>query len=158
MGTEPKPQSKAEIDSNFEGQIKKLRERAKDEADAKLGGDNAQWNIPELGDWDGDLFAVEEISDAFKREEANEKFEEATKDSSSPGVAGDLGVTTLQVDYLACMDRAFRARHTMRRPRTMAHMTGRRKGHGNERGTLTQTALEFARNLLKQAQASGGGS
>jgi hypothetical protein len=158
MGSEPTPESKAEVDPVFEDQIKKLRERAKDEAEARTGGDSTQWNMPDLQDWDGDLFAIEEISDAFKREDANDKFEEAVKDATNPGVAADLGALTLQVDYLGCMERAFRARHASRRPRTMAHMTGRRKGHGDERGTLTQMDLEFVRNLVKQAKASEGGS
>ena len=116
--------------------------------------------MPELstddGSWLGDLFDIEGMSDPFNRDEANEMFVEATKDGENSGVTGDLGSTTLQVDYLACMERAFRSRHTMRRPRTMAHMTGRRKGHGNERGVLTQMNLEFVRNMIKQSRSEGG--
>ena len=156
MPETPSAQSKAEVDPNFEGQIRRLRDRAKEEGQARENNTQTQWLMPEKKDWDGDLFPIEGLSEPFIRDEANDKFEEATKDADSSGVVGDLIVTTLQVDYLACMERAFRCRHTMRRPRAMAHMTGRRKGHGEEKGTLTQAHLEYIRNLIKRSQVGGG--
>jgi hypothetical protein len=147
-----------EVDPNVEGQIRQLRERAKEEAEARKGGTQTQWLMPTLeGEWDGDLFDIEGISESFNRDGANDKFEEATKDAEDSGVVGDLVSATLQVDFMACMERAFRQRHTMRRPRTFAHMAARRQGHGNERGTLTQTNLEFIRNIIKQSQAQSSG-
>jgi hypothetical protein len=158
----PSAKSKAEVDPNFEEQIRRIRDRAKEEGEARENNEQTQWLMPNKQpggvdiEWSGDLFDCEDLSTPFLRDGANDKFEEATKDAEDSGVTGDLIITTLQVDYLACMERAFRCRHTMRRPRAMAHMTGRRKGHGDEKGTLTQVNLEYIRNLLKRAQAGGG--
>lgn len=162
MPETPSANSKAKVDANFEEQIRQFRKRAKEEAQARENNTQTQWLMPkkkpggEGDEWDGDLFPIEGLSKPFVRDEANDKFEEATKSADDSGVVGDLIVTTLQVDYLACAERAFRCRHTMRRPRAMAHMTGRRKGHGTEKGTLTQVYLEYIRNLLKRSQAGGG--
>ena len=159
MGKKPSATSKAQIDPNFEKQIRRLRERAKEEAEAREGGNQTQWLMPELeGEWEGDLFDIEGISESFARDSANDDFEDAVKDAEDSGVVGDLIACTLRVDYMAAMERAFRSRHTMRRPRAFAHMTGRKKGHGNDRGVLTQTTLEFVRNTIKQSQATAQAS
>jgi hypothetical protein len=158
------PTVKSKVDQNFETQIRQLRTRAEKQCEAYEKTGQTQWTMPEKqppGDdaeeWDGDLFGIEGLSKPFIRTEANDDFEEAVKDADAPGVAGDLIITTLQADYMATMERAFRSRHTMRRPRTMAHMTARLKGHGSERGTLTQAHLEYVRNLIERAKAESGG-
>lgn len=156
MAKTPSATSKVQVDPNFEGQIRQLRQRAKEESEALRNGGQTQWLMPDSDQWAGDLFDIEALSEPFVREQANDQFEEATKDPTDSGVVGDLITTTLQVDYLACMERAFRARHTMRRPRTFAHAASRKRGHGDERGTLTQANLEYIRNTIALSQANGG--
>ncbi len=157
MASNPINQSaKADVDENFEKQIKQLQKLADEEYTARTTGDRQKWMRPD--EWEGDLFDIEGISESFARDSANDDFEDAVKDAEDSGVVGDLIACTLRVDYMAAMERAFRSRHTMRRPRAFAHMTGRKKGHGNDRGVLTQTTLEFVRNTIKQSQATAQAS
>ena len=142
----------SETDPVFENQIKKLRARAKDEGEALPNTEQSSWMTPELGDYDGDPFNVEGIADAFNRDKANEQFKEAVTDAESPGVTGDLVITTLEVSYLEIMERAYRCRHTMRRPRAVLQACARKRGHGNDRGALTQT-LAYVRNLMAEAKS-----
>jgi hypothetical protein len=150
MPEDTNAKAKAKVDNEtFEPQIRELRKRAEAEAAAREENKQTQWLMPEKKDWDGDLFGIENLSEPFDRTAINEQFREATKDGEAPGVSGDLIVTTLQVDYLACMERAFRMRHTMRRPRAMAHMTARRKGDGTEFGVLAQCNLAVVTDFEK---------
>ena len=76
-------------------------------------------------------------------------------DVKNPGTSGDLAVTTVQIDLLAAMERAWRMRHTMRRPRTFCHAMGRKNGHGDDSGPLVQCQLEYVRGLTKQSKGTG---
>jgi len=148
--------SKVEVNDAFEKQIRELREAQDANSRAVAEGLQSVWIKPDLEGgptpWNGDLFILENLSLPFSREELNEAFEEVLKDADSPGVSGDLIAATLQADYLGTMERAYRARHTMRRPRAMAHAAGRFYGHGGEKGVLTQTALEFVRGIVNQTK------
>jgi hypothetical protein len=66
-----------------------------------------------------------------------------------PGAAGDLPMAALQVDYLSCAERAFRARHTTSFPRGVAHHALRRKGQGDSGGPLKYGVLDYLRDLKK---------
>ena len=146
--------AKADVDPNFTAQIVALRTQADAEQKARIKGNQVAWMVPDKGEWSGDLFDREGMARAFQRDKANEDFVAATSDPLKPGVTGDMIVTTLMIDYLACMGRAYHARHTMRRPRAMAHAMGRKKGHGDNNGTLTQTALEYVRSTIQQMKGS----
>ena len=76
-----------------------------------------------------------------------------TLKAKCPGAAGDLPMAALQVDYLACAERAFRARHTTSFPRGVAHHALRRKGQGDSGGPLKYGVLDYLRDLKK---VSGG--
>lgn len=146
--------SKSDVDPNFTDQIVTLRTQADAEQKARIKGNQTAWMVPKKGEWSGDLFDREGMAKAFQRDKANADFVAATSDPEAPGMTGDMIVTTLMIDYLACMGRAFCARHTMRRPRAMAHAMGRKKGHGSNRGTLTQAALEYIRGTIQQMKGS----
>jgi len=143
----------SETDPVFEDQIKELRTQAKAEGEALPNTGQRTWMMPKAFDWEGDLFDVESIGEMFKREKANEQFKEAVTDGESPGVTGDLIITTMQVAYLQTMERAFRCRHLMRRPRTVIQAASRKRGHGNDQGALSQT-LAYVRNLMAEAKST----
>ena len=151
-------QSKVEVSDTFEMQNRSLVAGNKSNADAARNGTQSSWMLPDAEggeeDWEGDLFALDDLGVPFSRETIAEEFRQTVESSDNPGVSGDLVAATLQSDYLGAMERAFRARHTMRRPRAMAHAAGRMNGHGSDRGTLTQTALEFVRGVVKEAKSS----
>jgi hypothetical protein len=155
MAKKVNAKAKADIDPNFRKQIVALRTQAAAEKEARLAGQQTAWMVPDKGEWNGDLFDREGMAKAFQRDKANEHFVEATKEGESPGVTGDLITTTLQIDYLAVMGRAFCTRHTSRRPRAMAHAMGRKGGHGNNNGTLTQAVLDYIRLTIQQSKDGG---
>ena len=159
-------ESKADIDPRFERSLRKLRDAAKREHDARTAGaQSPQWTMPLLQDeepdedatgWDGNLFDLAGAARAFDRTAVNAQFVSAVADVAAPGVSGDLVVTTLQIDYMAAMQRAFVARHTMRRPRTMLHAMGRRGGHGNDAGVFIGGVLESLRGIVAESKQSAG--
>lgn len=100
--------------------------------------------------WDGDLFNLEGISQAFSRDELDEDFLKVI-DPANPGVIGDLVSISLQGDWLATMERAFRARHQTP-VRAWMHAAGRRKGHGHNAGVINQGLLRYVENLLQAAK------
>lgn len=148
-----KAQAKADVDPNFETQVKELQSQNKDLVDPALTGGQTKWLMPRDADWSGDLFDWDGMHKPFNRDASNQAFRDAIKDAKSPGTTGDLVVTTTQIDILAIMERAFRSRHTMSRPRAFAHAMGRRKGHGSDKGPLVQCQLEFVRGLVKESRS-----
>lgn len=151
MLTIPKPQSKADLDPNFEKRFRDLKTHAAAAAVAGGTGGQVLWFRP--AGWNGDPADIEGLSVPFSREKANEAAVAAVKDVSAPGTTADTAVTTLMIDTLACMERAFRVRHTLRRPRAMAQAIGRQRGHGSDTGPLVQCGIEFARGIVNQGKS-----
>jgi len=150
---DPKPQSKGGVDPNFEAQVRNSRKVHEDiwKGFSKL--DEWPWLIPAKNDWKGDVRDNPGLKEPFKRDKANQDYVDAIKDPKSPGVEGDLQRSAIQVDYLAQMERAFRARHLSTRPRMLSLAMGRIKAHGHQKGAIIQLALEFIREVDKQAKS-----
>lgn len=146
----PTPQSKADIDPNFERQLRKRKQDAKAEYDGVSAGDRAKWDRP-VG-WSGDVFDYAGMHQAHNRDKANQGLVDAVKDASAPGTTGDVVVCSVMINRLATMERAFKVRHTLRRIRATAHTLGRKLGHGNDTGPYIQLGVEYARELLRQAK------
>lgn len=144
------PQSKANVDPNFEKRIRDAKTHAAAEAESRDKGQQTKWFRPQ--GWDGDVFDVDAVAEPYSRAAANQSFLEAVKDPEKPGTTGDVTATLTMIGTLAGMERASRLR-SMRRPRAMAHMIGRKAGHGDDRGPLVQCNLEYVRNMLKQGKA-----
>jgi hypothetical protein len=147
--TTAQPSKKSDVDPNFEKQLNELQQDARVEGQNRIKNDQVKWMAPL--NWAGDPFDYDKIAEAFNRNKANEQYEEAVKDPQSPGNAGDLVATTTQIDFLGTMERAFRARYTHSFSRSVALAAGRRKGHGADKGTFKQSALQYVRGILKQA-------
>lgn len=144
------PVSKADMDPNFEKRLRDMKEAAKKEYNQRKKGQQVKWLRPE--NWAGDVTDPETFKEPFERTKANDDFEAAIKDAKSPGTVGDLIATTTMIDYLSVMERAFRSRHLLQRPRAMAHALGRKKGHGAQTGPFIQ-GIEYLRTILKQAKS-----
>ena len=155
------PQKKSDIDPNFQRQITSQQSQGLAEGKNRVQDVQCQWNMPDLtgqdesdaAQWDGNLFdsGYTTLGQPFNRDVANQNYEDATSDPENPGMAGDLVVTTTQIDLMSTMERAFRARHCSRFPRMVAHSLGTRKyGHGSETGTFTQSMLNYVQSLLNQ--------
>ena len=142
--------SKGQIDSIFEQQVKQSQRDASDEYDARSNGDQPMWQRPAI--WNGQVFDFDGYSDAFDRSTAHQIFTDAVADPDQPRTTGDLLASITQVDYLAVQERALRCRHTMTRTRAYAHMLGRRRGQGDDRGSIIRSTLEYVRGILAQGK------
>ena len=145
------------MDPVFQDQVQEHQKQAQKEYDKRHTQDQYPWTMPQLKGWSGDLWDWEGMKEPFKREKANQDFVSATKDQFNPGVTGDLVITTTQIDYLAVMERAFRARHTYSWARAYAQKLGRRKGHGDPSlGLFVYGIIEYIHGLLKEASNNNG--
>lgn len=143
--------SKAKVIGNFEKRVRDLQSHAEEEAQARTTGEPVQWFRPT--GFSTDPFDTQSLADGFSRDEANVDFSRIIN-PEDPGTTGDLIAVATMVDYLAVMQRAFRARHTASRARMAAQAAARKKGHGNVQGVFSQLPLEYVRNLLRKASES----
>lgn len=135
---------KSEIAPKFRDQLETLAEYAQAQGDAVLGETPPKWYRP--ADFEGSLRDLDAISEPFSRGEIERYFEEAVKDSESPGTVGDLAIVQLQGDALAAMERAFRARHASA-ARCRVHAAARLRGHGHPHGVIRGSLLGYLINL-----------
>lgn len=127
----PTGSTKARIHAVFHKRLEDLKLQAKKAHNALQGKHQRIWQIP--GDYNGNLLEIPNLhKPAFEREPINANYETATASPQSAGTNGDVIALKLQIDYNACEERAFRARHTsLCRAMCLGH--GRRigQGHGN---------------------------
>lgn len=150
MADDPKPQAKVNMEPNFEKRLRDIQDHAQKEFEARPKGDQVKWFRPE--NFNGDLTDYQLLGEGFERKQANQEAVDAVKDPNSPGVSGDTVAAVTMIETLAVMERSWRARHTMRRTRAVAHLAGRKKGHGDQTGPILQGNTEYLRRLLAQAR------
>ena len=143
-----KPSPKAEIRDAFRGQLDKLVEAAEAAHKAAKMEGRRKWFKPKLNGWNGDLFDIEGIADAFKRDEIHEDYLKAIKSAEDPGVSGDLAAAQFQGDWLASMERAFRRRHTTP-VRSRLQAAARLYGHGHDKGPLKQGVMKWIEGIIQ---------
>ena len=111
---------------------------------------------PPLTQWQGGLTTEEDmkgIARAFNTDEA----EEAMLKTFTPATVGNTGdgiALSLQIDYLAQAERAFRARHTQSFPRMVAHTAGRETGHGGANSVFSNQVLRYITSIISQGAES----
>lgn len=103
-----------------------------------------------LGSWDGDTLDIDNMAEAFSRLDLEEQFREAIANPADPGVVGDLPAILVQGDFLAQLERAYRARH-MSSIRSKTHAAARHRGHGHHNGPLQLGMTNYIKQLLKMA-------
>jgi len=137
-------------------QLESFQQQMKAQYSKRLAGQQTKWTMPELKDWSGDLFDWNGMHKPFDRSWSNDKFIEAIKTPSEPGTTYDMVIATTQIDYLACMERAFRHRHTFSRPRMLLHTCARHYGYSHDSGPLIQGVLEYISGMDKANKAEAG--
>jgi hypothetical protein len=143
------PVSRAHIDPAFEAILEDIQEQAAAEVSGRSVGDQVLWARPAA--WDGNVYDLSAFSAPFARDASNADYVSAVEDPDNPGVTGDLVVSTIQIDFLATQERAYRNRHTMRRPRAVAHVLARLQGHASPVGPIGGM-LDYVRVLLQRAK------
>lgn len=146
------PTAKVNMDPNYERRLRELRAHAAAEAAARPVGNQTTWCRP--AGRTATLFDVQALEEPFRRDQANAEGVAAVSDPKAPGVTGDVVAAATMIETLACMERAYRMRHTMKRPRAAAHAASRLRGHGDPAGALGRNGVEYVRQILKQARAA----
>lgn len=147
------------VDPNLEAVLHHFaKEKAKSSTLRETNG-VVPWFRPPLEKWDGNLQTEADMIAmhlAFNTDEAETALIDTYK-PKDPGNSADAIVLSLQIDYAAQAERAYRARTGQSFPRMLAHITAREYGHGQAQGAFLGQALEYFVNLLVQgAQAKGG--
>lgn len=150
------PTGKAVVRSRFTAQIAALKKTAENWGKADKLTEQRKWTQLDRNDWDGNLFDIEGMSKPFDRTEIAQDAKDSVKAGDDPGNVGDLILTSLQGDFLAAMERAYRARNATS-VRLRAQTAGRRAGHGHEAGALVagiQAYVEIIEQLSKDDQSA----
>lgn len=137
----------------FDRQVDNLRKYA--ENDSKAGvrdGVWPEWFAPYKTSWDGNPFDIEGLAEEFSRQQHAQEFNSALTGSNS-GTLGDLAVSTIQGDFLAQMERAYRSR-LRSSVRNKIHAAGRRLVQGSENGVVALGIKNYIDLLIKAG--SGG--
>lgn len=135
-----------------DNQVKAILEHA-DPKQPEVGNGEAYEDITRADGWeawDGSLFNLEDMSKAFDREAIEQDFLKVI-DPAAPGTSGDLMAISLQGDWMATMERAFRSRHSTP-VRAWFHALGRRRGHAHVNGTLQKGLLRHVESVLQASK------
>lgn len=150
-------QKNTNVDTNLEKVVNHFKDLKNESYQKRTNNEAVPWVRPPVDEWDGDLQTQQSLVDlhkAFNTDETEEFLDKAFSDEKA-GNSSDGIVSTLQIEYAAQMERAYRARHqTM--PRALAHLATREKGHGTESGALRGASLEYFTLLIKQGSDGGG--
>lgn len=121
-------QSMAIVHDVAHNRLVDLRNQAQTMQRAMQGRQQRAWQIPQ--NYSGSVLDIANLhTPAFDRTEINTQYEAATNNPKAAGTNGDVISLKLQIDYNACEERAFRARHTtLCRAMCLGH--GRRIGQG----------------------------
>lgn len=131
----------ANISNNFSAQIDKLTADTGVCGNAPVQKVGRSWMRPTANGWDGNpltLTGTAGIAAAFARDDLNAAYVKAvdTAAQADGGRLVDRWVSKAQVDYLAAMERAFRARHATS-ARCTLHAAARRAGQGSSGGVYS---------------------
>lgn len=123
-----KGNAQATVHEVFRKRLQELRENAVKAHNALQGKNQRSWEVPK--DMTTSLFNIAQLHQpAFDRQAINDEYSKIMKSPDDAGTVGDVIALKLQVDYNACEERAFRARHnSICRAMCLGH--GRRVGHG----------------------------
>jgi hypothetical protein len=136
----------------FQSQLQNIRIRCKNISDYHRGGSESGrfWMLPTFRGWDGDPHNIPDMAKPFARDEPNQEYiQEITKD-----VGGKQSIAMgrkIEIDYMAMMERAFRARQAG--PiRCTLHSAGRRLAHSEPAGIHQGGVIKWVQNVLSSGE------
>jgi hypothetical protein len=141
---------KGQVHDVFNTTVGELTAQAKAQAKAARGSGLRPWNRPAAAPATLD---VPGTTAGFDRTAIDANYNRCIADAANPGTVGDVISLKTQGDYVAAMERAYRARHCTP-ARLIGFMAARRAGHGDPAGVFQGGALRFATDALKAGQTS----
>ena len=144
------------IDAHLEAKIRYLMSLYADKASAARGTGRRRWadfirsvNVDgEEARKDVDVTSMQQVRELFTREPATRRFFEALR-SENPKYAS-LQLERLAIDYLAALERYFRARYRTR-IRSFAHAAAANNMESTEYGGLYGATIGVAKRLAGPA-------
>lgn len=142
----------ASIDDYFDQRLQELQQWAAAQSDAiaRRSTDGEQWMLPEHEGDVLDPLDIEGMGDFFLRDDINTGYTETLSDEES--TLADGMAWTLQGDYLAVMERAYRLRQAGR-IRRQIWSAARYAGHGNLKGIFRRVIGHVQRVIAMGAPA-----
>jgi hypothetical protein len=141
--------SKGKIHTVFQTNLQDIAAQDGKQADMIRGKGDRPWNRPKLAP---DPLDIAGITNAYNRQEVDANYAELLKVGSDPGTCGDVICVKTQGDYIAEMERGFRARHATP-VRCIGHALARRRGHANDAGVFLGGVLKHVQDALKSGQS-----
>jgi hypothetical protein len=140
--------SKGKIHDVFRTNINDIAKQAGKQHDTIRGKGDRPWNRPEKAP---DPLDIAGITEAYDRKEVDANYGELIKSGADAGTCGDVVSVKTQGDYIAIMERGFRARHAT--PiRCIGHAMARRAGHSKDAGVFHGGVLRHVQDALKAGQ------
>lgn len=150
MADVAKPVSKVDMDPSFQQQLERVQQLCQTQEQQIRTGGQVRWMRP--ANWNGNPFDHVGMATPFNRSKSNDDAVKAIESPDTPGVVQDIINACTMIDYLAVMERSFRARMTMNRSRRMAHLAGARRGQGSSLGVFKECGIEFLSRSIKRAK------
>jgi hypothetical protein len=143
--------SKGKIDTTtFQPNLQALGTQAGQQAAMnRNNGSPRPWNFPPNV---ADPLNIGGITAGFDRSAIDTNYAQLIQDGTDPGTVGDVICVKTQGDYIAEMERGFRARHATP-VRCIGHAMARRSGHSKPNGIFWGHVLKHVQNALKSGQA-----
>lgn len=143
--------SYSEVVSPFSRTIEAHVRHAQKAADAIIEGGAVPIFIPDKDQWGGDLFDYEGMAKAFNRNDVSTIVQRAVASADASGTQGDMIVATMQGDFLASEERAYRERHRSF-VRARIHATGRHLGKASKGGVYLRGYKGAVDDMLTRAK------
>jgi hypothetical protein len=156
--------SQGQIHTVFQTGLQDLAKQAGEQAEMIRGRGTRPWNYPSVpsggegeqqdaaggGEPPGPL-DIAGITDCYNRDEIDTNYASLIQSGDDMGTCGDVISVKTQGDYIAEMERGFRARHATP-VRCIGHAMARRKGHSQDNGIFMGGALKHVQDAWKSGQ------
>jgi hypothetical protein len=141
--------NKGQIHDVFRTNIQDIAKQDGQQADAIRGNGSRPWNRPDEAP---DPLDIPGITAAYDRNEVDTNYAELLKSGDDSGTCGEVVSVKTQGDYIAIMERGFRARHATP-VRCIGHAMARRKGHSQPNGVFLGGVVSHVIDALQAGQA-----
>jgi len=138
------------LDANFQAMIQHFQSIKQSAYENRTNNNPVPWFRPPTSKWNGDLQTEQGLIALHRAFETNQA-ERALIKSFQPdkGNSSDGTSLSLQIEYAAQAERAYRARVYQPFHRCIAHYAAREKGHGEPGGALG-IAISYINSVIQE--------
>jgi len=146
----------ATLDPIFVNNVTNLSTTSGSIGNAASGTTQRVWQTPPANGWSGNTADIAGLVKPFDRSQLVAKYANVIADGSDPGTVADLIALSTQIQYVAAMERGYRAR--IASPiRCLITSLGRRIGHGDPAGIFVGSVQGYVQDVITSGQSKAGG-